>query len=58
MARKSVTKRIRVTKTGKVMRRAMSLGHSRANKANREMKRKKHSRSIDIPDKVIKRYIF
>jgi len=46
MARKSFTKRIRITKQGKVCRRAMTLGHSRANKSGRQLTRKKKMRGL------------
>ena len=53
---KSIKKRIRVTSTGKLQRRAMSLGHSRTNKNSRQMKRKKLSRGIDIQSQVITKH--
>ncbi|MFA6365299.1 MAG: 50S ribosomal protein L35 [Candidatus Paceibacterota bacterium] len=43
---KSVSKRIRVTKNGKVMRRAMTLGHSRTNKSSTQLQRKKGMRGL------------
>jgi ribosomal protein L35 len=46
MAKNSVTSRVRVTKTGKIMRRAMALGHSRSNKTPLQMMRKKRSRGL------------
>jgi ribosomal protein L35 len=55
--RKSYTERLRVTKKGKVMRRAMGLGHSRASKNSTQMGRKKASRGVGLPNKVIKRHI-
>lgn len=56
MAQKSVTKRIKIGKTGKVTRRAMSLGHSRGNKTSVQMQRKNKARSLDIKLKTINRY--
>lgn len=44
---KSISKRIRITKRGKVQRRAMILGHSRANKSGRQLNRKKLSRGLE-----------
>lgn len=41
MARKSVMKRIRVTKTGKLMRRTMGQGHCRAKKRGVLLHRKR-----------------
>ncbi len=47
-AKKSITNRIRVTKRGKVLRRAMALGHAKANKNTRQKKRKKAQRTLGI----------
>ncbi|GEM_PF-6401878 len=44
--KKSITKRIRVTKRGKVLRRAMALGHAKANKNTVQKKRKKAHRTL------------
>ncbi|MCL4391885.1 hypothetical protein M1413_00960 [Patescibacteria group bacterium] len=48
--KKSVSKRIRITKSGKVLRRAMALGHSRANKRTVQIKRKKNARTLGNVD--------
>ncbi len=53
---KSITKRIRITKKGKVVRRAMALGHSRVNKSTSQMKRKKLSRGLENSTELIKKY--
>jgi ribosomal protein L35 len=53
---KSVSKRIKVKKSGKILRRSTTLGHSRANKSTVQMKRKKNERSLVISAKKIKRY--
>ncbi|MEK7089247.1 MAG: 50S ribosomal protein L35 [Patescibacteria group bacterium] len=53
---KSISKRIRITKNGKVMRRAMALGHSRVNKSSSQMKRKKLSRGLVNSKELIKKY--
>jgi len=53
---KSVGKRIRVTKQGKVVRRAMGLGHSRANKSSTQMGRKSNSRSLATHAEIFKQY--
>lgn len=45
---KSVSKRIRITKTGKVIRRPMGLGHSRSNKSSTQMGRKKLNRTLAV----------
>ncbi|MFH1193324.1 MAG: hypothetical protein V1656_03380 [Candidatus Jorgensenbacteria bacterium] len=46
MPRNSFTKRIRITKQGKVLRRAMTLGHSRGNKSGTQLIRKKKMRGL------------
>ncbi len=53
---KSVSKRIKIKKSGKILRRATALGHSRANKNTVQMKRKKNGRDLYISAKKIKRY--
>lgn len=53
----SISNRIKVTKTGKIRRRAMALGHSRANKRRIELRRKKGARGLNLPRKMIKNYI-
>ncbi len=53
----SVSKRIRITKTGKLMRRAMVLGHSRANKSTTQMKRKKVMRGLAVQKSFIKAFV-
>lgn len=55
--RKSVRDRIRVTKRGKVLRRPMTLGHSRANKSATQLRRKGRSRGLDDGKKIIKKYL-
>ncbi len=44
--KKSIMKRLRVTKRGKVLRRAMALGHAKANKNTVQKKRKKGQRTL------------
>ena len=46
MARKTVVKRIRLTKTGKLMRRTMGQGHCRAKKRGVELHRKRGAKVI------------
>ncbi|MEK7465524.1 MAG: hypothetical protein AAB631_01985 [Patescibacteria group bacterium] len=53
---KSIKKRITITSTGKIRRRAMALGHSRTNKNSRQMQRKKNTRGIDITSRVITKH--
>ncbi len=53
----SVKDRIKLTKRGKVKRRAMALGHSRVNKRRIQILRKKKERGLNIPAKIIKKYL-
>ncbi|MFH0806607.1 MAG: bL35 family ribosomal protein [Candidatus Brennerbacteria bacterium] len=55
--RKSVRDRVRVTKNGKVMRRAMALGHSRGNKSSKQMRRKSLARGLDDGAKIVRKYL-
>ena len=50
MAQKSVTKRIRVTKTGKMMRRKMAQNHCRAKKRGVQLHRKRVPQSLNSMD--------
>jgi ribosomal protein L35 len=45
--------RIKITKSGKILRRATTLGHSKANKRTVELKRKKHYRPFQIKVKKL-----
>lgn len=54
---KSVAKRIVVTKRGKVRRRAMSLGHNKANKRRVQQQRKRKPRGLVISKKTISKYL-
>jgi len=54
MTKQSVRNRIKITKTGKIKRRAMGLGHSRINKSSVQMLRKRKKRGLNIPGKSIK----
>ena len=56
-SKKSYGKRLRVTRKGKVLRRAMGLGHSRANKSSKQMRRKTKSRGIATLGPVFKRHL-
>ncbi|MEK9186670.1 MAG: hypothetical protein AAB885_03745 [Patescibacteria group bacterium] len=40
MAKNSVVSRIKITKTGELIRRKMGIGHCRAKKSNRQLARK------------------
>ncbi len=52
----TVEKRIRITKNGKVLRRAMGLGHFRAKKKSKEMNRKSGMRELVTEAKNIQKY--
>jgi len=54
---KSVVKRVKMTKQGKLKRRATTLGHSRSNKSQKEYLRKKGMRNLTIKKKTLKKYI-
>lgn len=56
--KKSVVKRIRVTKNGKLVRRRMAQGHFRAGKDSRSIQGKRTSLQISKPDvKRINHYL-
>lgn len=58
MRKKAVAKRFRVTRKGKVLRRAMSQGHFLAKVRTAALKRRKHLRSVnDIGKKIAKKYL-
>lgn len=55
--RKSISKRIKITGTGKILRRAMGQCHFRAKKSSSKLKRKKNTRTIqDLAKKINKMY--
>ena len=55
--KKSVSKRIRITKRGKVLRRAMGQCHFRAKKRSAQIQRRKGLRGInDLSKKIVKKY--
>jgi len=47
MRRKSISKRIRITKNGKIMRRPMATDHSRTRKSTSNIRGKRKSRGLD-----------
>jgi ribosomal protein L35 len=53
---KSVSKRIRITKNGKVVRRPMAVDHFRTRKNGRAIQGQRKTRSLDYPLKKIKNY--
>lgn len=50
MTKKSVVKRIRVTKTGKLMRRRMAQDHFRAGKSGRQIQNKRGALRVSKSD--------
>jgi len=57
--KKSISSRVRVTKTGKILRRKMAQDHFRAKKTGKQIQGKKGSVSIDKVDvRMFKRYIY
>lgn len=53
---KSLAKRIRFTKNGKVVRRAMATDHFRTRATQKNIRSKRHSRSLDYPIKKLLNY--
>ncbi len=51
--KKSVTKRIKITRQGKIMRRAMSVDHFRTRKSTKNLRNKRSRRSLNSPLKRI-----
>lgn len=52
MAKKSYTKRIKVTKTGKLLRRKKGLGHAKSKKSSKVVRQKRLMKKVSDPDKV------
>jgi ribosomal protein L35 len=59
MTKRAITDRFRVTKNGKVIRRPMGLGHSRANKGGESIRNKRKNRPLLNMDsrKIAKKYL-
>ncbi|MEA3295575.1 MAG: 50S ribosomal protein L35 [Patescibacteria group bacterium] len=56
--RKSITKRFKITKTGKVLRRAIGQGHNRAKKSGNQIReRKKWVKLCAVDAKKIKKLL-
>lgn len=58
--KKSITTRLKRTRAGKskkIVRRSTSLGHSRANKSQIQLGRRKRIRDLVLPSKTIGKYI-
>jgi len=58
-SKKTITDRFRVTKNGKILRRPMGLGHSRANKRGKAIREKRLQTSLVSYDakKIAKKYL-
>ncbi|MEK7195423.1 MAG: 50S ribosomal protein L35 [Patescibacteria group bacterium] len=54
--KKGVSKRIRITKRGKLVRRSMSVDHFRTRKSQKNIRNKRKGRGIDYPIKKILNY--
>ena len=50
MAKKSYTKRIKVTKTGKLLRRKKGLGHAKSKKSSKVVRQKRRMKKVSKPD--------
>ena len=57
MTKKSVSNRIKITKTGKLIRRKMGLDHFRAKKSRRQMRRKSDVMVNPVDVRMFKKYI-
>lgn len=57
MSTKSLTQRIKITKKGNVLRRAMGLGHNKAQKRAVQIKRRQKYRGLDLKKKNVIRYL-
>jgi ribosomal protein L35 len=53
---RSLTKRIRITKNGKIVRRSMGVGHFRTRTTQRVIRNKRKGRSLDFPMKTLLNY--
>ncbi len=58
MAKNSFVERIKITKTGKLMRRKVAQGHFRARKSSRVIQGKRNPKFVSLADeKFIKRFL-
>ena len=55
--RKGVSKRIKITKNGKIKRRKPGLCHARVNKTGKQIIKKREMRGINYPTRVIRKNI-
>lgn len=54
--KKSVAKRFKMTKRGKLLRRPMGVNHFRTRKTQKNVRKKRQSRGVDYPHKKIINY--
>lgn len=54
--KKSVTKRFKFTKTGKMIRRPMGVNHFKTRNSNKVNRGKRNTRTLDYPKKSILNY--
>ena len=57
MSHTSVTSRIRVTGTGKLIKRTMGIGHNRAKKSRKQLQRKTDNSVNPVDVKMFRKYI-
>lgn len=57
MSHTSVTSRIRVTGTGKLIKRTMGVGHNRAKKSRKQLQRKTDNSVNPVDVKMFKKYL-
>jgi len=55
--KKSVSKRLKITKSGKILRRAMCQSHFLAKKRGIQIKRKKLFRGLGMGKKLVRKYL-
>lgn len=55
--KKSILNRIKITKSGKVLRRKMGQSHFRAKKRSVQIKRRKGFSNLDFGKKIIKKHL-
>jgi ribosomal protein L35 len=53
---KSITKRIRITKNGKIVRRPMAVNHFRTRRNGKGIRNKRKTRGLDFPMKTLLNY--
>ena len=56
MASKSFSKRIRITKNGKIVRRSMAIDHFKTRKSTKTNRNSRKTKSLDIPMKTLLNY--